>query len=825
LAVLFLVVLLLVAGVGGGIYLQTGSALESETRADLTRATELQANTLAQWMSRVTESAQYISSSEIVAGDNQTRTERRLESELEHSPPSVVAIHYYDLEAKEVLASTEPDVGEATYRTAGVEWANETHSFANATHAKVTHPFIDPVTNATAMAVLSRTRADADRAIVLIVDLETLTNQLERPSNADGAFTHVVNEHGTVVLSHHQADINTQNIEPDDGSGEAGHDDGAGGDGHDDGGNDTGHDDGGDGHDAHDQDHADGVDSPAVERGLQGDSGYAEMDVGHGHGETMTMGYAPVPGTNWVVMTHVPKSAAYSLQTDIERSVIALVVLAMLGLGAVGAVIVRNTTKPIERLADRASALEAGNLDTELETTRADEIGQLYGSFEAMRNSLREQIREVEAARSRTERMNRHLEGKANEYSEVMHDVGEGDLTRRMDPESENDAMAAIAVDFNQMIADIEATLDHAAQFASEVAASSEEATASTEEVHSASVQMTESIEEISYGAERQHRKLTGANEEMSQLSTTTEEIAASSNNVADLAERTAETGQQGRRVANETLDAMADVEGDMEATIDAIESLEDEIAQIDELVEFISSVAHQTNMLALNANIEATRTTEGTEGFSAVATEVKELAEETKQAADDIETQIEEIKTQTHRTTSEVRETQEGIATYRSAVENTVDALEQIAAYADETSRGVQEISAATEQQAASTQEVVAMVDEAVGISEETTAEAETVVAAGVDALVDPGPVRYRRGVDGRRRRRRGVVRRRRSDLRPGPRVLRGGRAPERRKRPRRHQPRGRRARPRRRLIGVHPLTHHPGGRGLDSPNTIADR
>ncbi|WP_090382229.1 methyl-accepting chemotaxis protein [Natronobacterium texcoconense] len=447
-----------------------------------------------------------------------------------------------------------------------------------------------------------------------------------------------------------------------------------------------------------------------------------------------------VSGTDWSIVYHEPTEEAYGFVHSVNEWGMIATAVSVLTIGLIGAVLGRNTSRSIDKLTRKAERMEGGDLAVELETKRIDNIGRLYKGFDSMRDALREQIEEAEAAREeaeqereRVEEINAHLEHKADEYSEVMEEAAAGDLTARMDGDGENEAMTEIAEDFNEMLAEIEATVADLNRFATEVATASEEVTASSEEVRSASQQVTESIQQISDGADRQNESLQSVNGEMTALSTTTEEIAASSNEVADIAERTVETGRHGQEAAQEAIAAMGEIEADAEDTIEEIRRLESEVQQIDELIVSISEIAHQTNMLALNANIEASRSANAGdgEGFAAVAQEVKTLSEDVADAADEAENRLEAIRERTDRSVDEVESTSTNIDDASRKVSDAVDALEEIAELARQTNVGVQEISAATEEQAASTQEVVAMVDEAATISDSTSAEAETVTAA----------------------------------------------------------------------------------------------
>ncbi|SDM05931.1 Methyl-accepting chemotaxis protein [Halogranum gelatinilyticum] len=353
------------------------------------------------------------------------------------------------------------------------------------------------------------------------------------------------------------------------------------------------------------------------------------------------------------------------------------------------------------------------------------------------------QLQDIEEAKAEAERQREEvkelattIEQRANEYGEVMRKCANGDLTQRMDTSSDHEAMADIATTFNRMMDDLSETIVRIQEFADEVAVQSEEATASVESVQYASEEVRGSTQEIATGAEHQTEQLVETVDEMNTLSASVEEVAAAANQVAATSEQAADRGEDAQDHARNAIAEMSVIERRTEQAVEDVESLDDEIKRISEIIELINGIAEQTNLLALNASIEAARAGEAGDGFAVVADEIKQLAGEASRATTDIETLIGEIVASTEGAVDDMQATGESITDGVETVEETLDAVEDVVAQFDEVNQGVQEISKATDEQSTSTEEVVGMVEEVTGVSEQTAAEASTVSTASEQQL-----------------------------------------------------------------------------------------
>ena len=706
-----LIVLLVVGGVSAYAYAQTTDQLAADAEAEYTGVAERDAGDITEWQSDRSGLVQTVSEFPLLQTGEVDEIGDYLDGEQERLPDDVESIHLVDLDEQQptIIASSDEarDGTQINIREAPWAWdgsasdLEDGETYASEVieiHGEPTVAYVSPVPD-----------TDGDEVLVLTSSLDGVVDGFSSPS--EDSFTQVVNSESDVIageLGQTELQRNLGSFEPY-----------------------TTDEDGND------------VRPDFLDHALDGNTGFMDSTEKRGLDQDYVTAYAPVETDDeieLVVAVHVPTSHAFALQSDITTSMLALVLSTFIGLGFIGLAFGRGTVRSINELSTKAQALEDGNLDEEFEVKRTDEIGNLFRAFGSMRDALREQIEDAETARlqaeeakTEAEEMNRHLETKADEYSEVMQEAADGDLTRRMDADSESDAMNEIATDFNEMLAEIETTVAELKTFAMEVAAASQEVTASSEEVRSASQQVTESIQEISDGAERQNSALLSANSQLNDLSTSVDKIAVSSTEVAEIAQKTAQTGREGQTAAQNAIEGMREIESESEDTVAAMERLQEEIAQIDELLELITDIASQTNMLALNANIEASRSVSGddSEGFGVVAQEIKELASETKDAAQSIEARLEQIQEETDRTATEVQTTRSQVSQQTESVKDAADALEEIADYAEETNTGVQEINTATQEQADATQQVVSVIDETATISEETTAESENVAAA----------------------------------------------------------------------------------------------
>jgi len=693
------VAVVVMVGFGAVISTQASATLQDDVEGDLRTLSETRTTELDSWLGSVQREAALTSQLSAVRSGDGEAVDRALTSQFESGavPPDVVAIHYLDTESMVFTQSTNDEFEGLSPAEQGAPFATDPPQFDGPDDTYVTEPFSVPAVDHPVVAVVTPVSGVENRAIVYMTDLEARSQALADSRN--DTSTVVVNAAGRYVAHPNASKILTP-------------------------------------HEGHD------VNVSA------GETTFMEM------GDTL-MASTKMDTKEWTVMIHSPTDVAYALGSQINSDLVGLVLLAIINLGLVGVTIGSNTIVSLRRVSERAESMADGDLEVDLATTREDEIGALYRSFQDMRDSIREQIAETDEARAEAEdaraeaeeareraeqeaaemeSMTTHLEAKATEYGDVLSKAADGDLTRRVNPDSDNASMASVGESINETLDALEETISRMKSFADDVSGASEQVGTNAERVDQASEQVRSSISEIFDGTTEQSERLSAAAGEMENLSATAQQVASSAQEVATTSQRAAAVGEEGREAAQRAIDEMGAIEGETEETVAAINDLDDELDEIGQIVSVITEIVEQTNMLALNASIEAAHANGDGAGFAVVADEIKGLAEETKEAAGDIESRIDGIQAQAGETVERMESTSERVTDGVGTVEEAVDALETIVEHTEEVDTGIQEIDDATEEQARTAQEVMGTIDELTAISQQTATEADTVAGAADD-------------------------------------------------------------------------------------------
>jgi methyl-accepting chemotaxis protein len=735
---MLLVVVVVVAAAGGFIHLQTQQTVGEDTESEVTGIAEQQAASLHDWVTQKRATTRFLASG--LGGDSvwASEVEPQLERELATLPRSVMSIHVISTGTNSVVASTDDDRSGTTLSEGEVPWLSTVTD--GASEARVSAPY-ESVGGEPVFAVTAPTDKTG-WVLVTTVSLADRSQSFNSPI-ATGDVK-VVDANGTIAFDNRNRALLEQYA------------------------------------------NASGGVPPAVDEARAGDTVYevAGARTGMSDGQYATA-YAPVAGTDWVLSYHVPRDEAYALQTQVTQYLAGLVVVALVGLLLVGLTVGRRTSNALDELSAVASSVAEGDLDTDVpETDRTDELGELVESFQGMQaylgtaasqaDALAEQNfdadvldedlpgsfgaslsqmhtrlealitdldearedaeqtrKEAEAARRESERLNERLERRAASFGDEMAAAAAGDLTRRLDEDAESEPMQDVAEAFNDMMDDVEATLSQVRSIADAVDRASTDVSTSTAEMRDASDQVSESVQDISADADRQRDRLGTVGDEVTSLSATVEEIAASADDVAETVDEAATESERGRALGEDAVAELERIEATADSALERVNALEEAVDAIGEVTAVITDIAEQTNMLALNANIEAARADKDGDGFAVVADEVKDLADETKESAAEIEGLVEDVQDDVAATVEDMAELGERVDAGSETIEAALSALDDIGGRVEEANASVQSISEATDEQAASTEEVVSMTEEVEELSERTATEAQQVSAA----------------------------------------------------------------------------------------------
>lgn len=226
--------------------------------------------------------------------------------------------------------------------------------------------------------------------------------------------------------------------------------------------------------------------------------------------------------------------------------------------------------------------------------------------------------------------------------------------------------------------------------------------------IASTSTEIAAAAEEQERLAERQAASVNKTTTTMDELKVSAQQSAQQAETAALGANQVMNLSNEGKKALVETLEGMGDLKEKVNSISQAITQLNQQLSQIDTYQQIVAEIADQTNMLALNASVEAVRAGEQGKGFAVVANEIRKLADQSKQSADKINVLIVDIQKALQTT---VKATQGGTQTVEEEVkiaQRMADTLTSVANSIDEVTVSVQQIALNAKQQAVGVEQVV---------------------------------------------------------------------------------------------------------------------
>ncbi|SHI79608.1 methyl-accepting chemotaxis protein [Lutispora thermophila] len=317
------------------------------------------------------------------------------------------------------------------------------------------------------------------------------------------------------------------------------------------------------------------------------------------------------------------------------------------------------------------------------------------------------------------------------QMAHIARNIAEGNLTIESVDVKSNDEIRDLADSFNAMINSLHAVISNVLQASEKVAVSSQQLSFSSQQTTTAAEEVASTINQLASGAGKQAEDASQASGMVNQIAESIQQVAENANSAAMASTNIIKEANNGLNEAKKAVEKIQYIQKVTEESSESVKALGNESSKIGEIVEVIKEIAGQTNLLALNAAIEAARAGEAGKGFAVVADEVRKLAEESSSSAVQIANLIGNIQNETNKVIDIMSAVTNEVSDGVEAVNRAGNSFENIFNHINNITSQIQELSASVQQVAEGSRSMNESIESIASIAEETAASSEEISAA----------------------------------------------------------------------------------------------